>query len=147
MNAEKEIERKLLKHLGLDVNHDNYVIELDTGNVIAFSNKFLKYSYNYFISVNKDKEVYFNPIGNLELVVSLLSYYLNKLDEKEGIYYPVFFTIKDDTRIKNAVVIKNHLESVQTNFYNKINIAYIEAIFKVKNRNIDFSYLDGKVSK
>lgn len=141
MFNESEIIRKLMYEIGLDINKYNIIIDQDTNQPIMMGGKFLKYSFNNKVKLDRDKDIYFNPLTNLNLMKNLFSYYLSKL-ENENIYFPVYFLLPNETRDKQCIVLRNGTYEIKSNYYKNIILAYLEIIFKIKGGNIDFTYLD-----
>lgn len=136
----KDVIRELMYEVGLDLIN-NTIIDQDTNVALKFDNKLLKYSYDKHININKEKEMFFNPLTNLKLAISLFTHYLSKLERIEQIYFPTFFTIKGNDK-KHAVVVKNHKISIQSNYYYNLTLAYISMIFKINDKDRDLSFLD-----
>lgn len=141
---ERSVIKKIMNEIGLDLNYEGYILDQDTNEVIFVDGKLLKYSFETPVPVNKNIEMYFDPINNLHLMSILFSYYLKKLEIYEDVYFSVYFSVKNEL-FQHAIVAKNEGHTIQTNFYNNITLAYAEMISIVTGGTpLDMFELDKK---
>lgn len=125
---ERVVIKKIMNEIGLDLNSEGYISDQDYNNMVVMEGKLLKYSFETPVPINRNIELYFDPLNNLQLMSNLFSYYLKKLEIYEDVYFPIYFSVKND-QFQNAIVVKNEMHSIQTSFYNNITLAYAEMIF------------------
>ena len=133
-----------MNEIGLDLNHEGYVTDQDDMNMVVMEGKLLKYSFETPIPINRNIEIYFDPLNNLQLMSNLFSYLLKKLEIYENVYFPTYFSVKNEL-YQNALVVKNDYTTIQTAFYTNITLAYAEMMFIINGGStIDLSQLDKK---
>lgn len=77
----------VLRELGLDINDDNYVYDIEKQQLLQINGKFIKYPESITDSqyINKNKEIELNCIENAGLVEILAVRYINDFCKKLGI--------------------------------------------------------------
>ena len=138
----KNLVYKLMNEIGLDIDDQNRIYDQDTGNVINFNQKTLVYNFHIEIRPNFN-ELLFDPICNRNIMVTLFSYYLKKLEMMENKYFMAFYQLENNTTHKKAIELKaNANEKIQSKFYANECLGYIELVFKLNNESLDLSQFD-----
>lgn len=141
ISDKKSIINLVMSEIGLDINSNFNIVDQDSGMVLKYQNKNIKYSNNNYIKINKNTEVFFNILNNLDLTTHMFSYYLEKLNMCDGIYFPIYFITRDDHG-RNALVVKNNDIKITTNYYNNLILPYIDMILRIGNNTTDLSAFD-----
>lgn len=139
---ELELTKLILMEIGLELDQNENIIDQDTGEILYYDGKPMKFSFRPFCEVNENYSVYFNPMSNYKLMSMMFSYFLEKITMVQGLYFPVFYPTKDEETLKTSLSVKNDNLLISTRFYSNILLAYLELICKINYKDGDFSEFD-----
>lgn len=131
----------LFNEIGLDINNEGYLYDIETRDIIKYKDKYLKTTQYPGISVYAGRnDIVFEPIGNYNLMVSLFGYYLDRE------FPPEFFIaqyIEDDpSNTLQRVVIKTNKGDIFSPFYNNVYLGYCYCIFALAEQNVYLNNFD-----
>lgn len=136
----KDLIFDLLRQVGLCSDKHSFLVDEDySTNVMMLGPKMVKYSYNNYVKIDRSKEVFYNPIENVKLMLNTFSFYMGKLSEDDK-YFNVYYVDKVDETY--SVVLEGDTGKYRTRFYNNLSLAYIEMIYLLNGHDQDLTSLD-----
>ena len=150
-NDSIEMYYNLFLEIGLSINNEQYIYDQDTGIVLTYKDKRIKYSFNNIV-YGGSNDIVFDPSTNYDLIVKLFGYYIEKENQDNDIGYIAHFTEPEETgkvfvaeneRFRQRLVIKTKSGDIATQYYYNLYLSYIEAIFIISgNTEYDLSNFD-----
>lgn len=140
---QKELTSRLMQEIGLDVDNKNHIIDQDTGNLIQYNGKNLKYTEESQSILRSEME--FNPIENPKLMSHLFSYYTNKIHEEDGRYVNIYYSVQDNPNTKKgAIELKEEKEniSMKSASYNNDSLKYMDLILQLNGEDSNLAEYD-----
>ena len=133
----KYLTEKIMTNTGLDVGNNFILTDQDYDTILLFDNKYLKCSYNDEEPIIDNDDMYFDPTGNIKLMIFIFSYFINKYQHLTGNYVMSYCTIYNDKR-ETALDLKGSI-NITSNYYKSETLKYIDIIFRLSEyENIDF---------
>ncbi|MGL5751123.1 MAG: hypothetical protein ACRCXT_11385 [Paraclostridium sp.] len=140
INNVTDIQSALLKEIGLAVDADHNIIDLDYGNQLFMHGKNIKVIVNGVIPVITQHDILFDPINNPKLMNLIFNYHIQKLQSMEGMYFSVFYPVYDE--MKARLEIKGDEYTYSSKYYYNECLRYIDLIFQIRGDDIDLSVID-----
>ena len=136
------ITQIIMHEIGLDVDKNNNIVDQDNGQPIHFNGKELKYNLGEKKLRIGRNDVEFDPIENTKIMSHLFSYYLDKKNEEDGTYFPVYFSVSNPDG-KSSLEIKGD-NTFKSKYYKNESLKYADAILRINgNEYTDLSSIDG----
>lgn len=136
----------LFSEIGLSINSDQYLYDQDTMNVLKYKDKYIKATVQPVEIYAGRNDIIFDPARNLNLMVTLFGYFVNKeTNNPDGDTIKFISQYLDDNemRDKQRLVIKTANGDISSKFYQNIYLAYIECIFLLTgNFSVDLTNFD-----
>ena len=136
----------LFAEIGLSINSDQYLYDQDTMSLIKYKDKYIKATVQPVEIYAGRNDIIFDPARNLNLMVTLFGYFVNKESNNpdgDTIRFISQYTDDNETRDKQRLVIKTANGDVASRFYQNIYLAYIECIFLLTgNFSVDLTNFD-----
>lgn len=136
-----EFATKIMQEVGLETTSDNYVIDQDTGDMLNFKGKNIKFSMDGNVPLSKN-DILFDPLENSNMMSQLFTYYTNKLDAQDDRYINVIYSTQQDRYSKGTVSCKEGGRIIESDEYYKDSLRYANLITKLNGEGEDFSELD-----
>ena len=131
----------LMHEIGLDVDKENNIVDQDNGQPIHFNGKELKYNLGEKKIPIGRNDIGFNPIDDTKVMSHLFSFYLDKKQEEDGTYFPVYFTVNNSNG-KTALQLKGE-NTIKSEYFKNESLKYIDAILKINGtEDLDLSSID-----
>lgn len=126
----KDIEIDLIREVGLGVDERDYLIDQDTGMFIEVADKRIKYGVDKFVSIDRDNEMFYNPLKNLKLVLNMFSLHLTKICQYDGVVVHEYTVDRNEDQ---AHIITIHTSNgvFYSAPYKKLLLSYIDIIFRL----------------
>ena len=143
------LNRIIMEDIGLTVDSNNKIMDQDTRQELKYKEKNMRYSSNNSVVLTQS-DMIFDPAANKALMGSLFTHYLNKVEEEDGTYVPVYYEVRNQEG-QTGLVAKVHMEgsseeeSLETGFYNNDSLKYAEMIKKINgSSDTDLSEYDSE---
>ena len=131
----------LMHEIGLDVDKENNIVDQDNGQPIHFNGKELKYNLGEKKIHMGRNDIGFNPIDDTKIMSHLFSFYLNKKQEEDGTYFPVFFAV-NNSEGKTALQLKGET-SIKSEYFKNESLKYMDAILRINGtEDLNLSSID-----
>lgn len=137
-----ELEYKLLMEIGLDIDTEHRLVDQDFGTFVFFNGKHIKAKRNGIEPFINKHTVYFDPVGNVKFMRQLFQYYINKINQLDGVYFPVFFPIFNQENRTGCIEMKNEEGSFRSEYYHNETLRYIDMIFRISGEILDLRQFD-----
>lgn len=135
-----EIIYILLSELGLTLDSNFNIVEQNTGTVLQFNSKFIKFSYQGPFMIDGQESVWFDPINSEEIASKFYNYYTKVLYDSEAIrilHINEVQSVSDTRKCIQVTYIENEEKlEYETNYYNNLALAYLEIIFNFSRNDI-----------
>ena len=141
-NMDKIRATQIVMHeIGLDVDKYNNIVDQDNGQPLHFNGKVLKYNLsNRKIHMGRN-DIEFDPIDNTKIMSHLFSYYLDKKNEEDGTYFPVYFPVNKADG-KSALEVRGN-STFKSKSYKNDSLKYVDLILRINgNTDIDLNDVD-----
>lgn len=130
----KEFTRKVMQLAGLSESPTGYLMDDDTGNVIQFNGKQLK-TFNKFDIIGYN-EMMFVPLFNKTQMNCIFSYFLERIANDEGIYFPISY-ITHSNKPGQAVVKDEHNNKIVSRTYTNDSVKLLDLMYKISEFPIE----------
>lgn len=131
-----ELTEKVMSIIGLDINHEFKVMDQDTGLLLTFNDKYLKFSYSDEIPIIGENDMWLDLLNNVKIVIYIFTYFLEKNYILTNTYIRSFSQINDG--IKTALDVRGD-SNITSNFYTLSTLKYLDIIFRLSEYdNVDF---------
>lgn len=132
-----------LRELGLEINQDNHIVDQDTGHLLTFKDKKIKYNTGIIFRLNKD-EISYDPLNNPKLMNHLFAYYTNKLADEESVYIGSYFNIPVNNSDKFVMKVKTDDSFIKSEPYFSESVRIMDIVCKLNDSDTDVSKYDFK---
>ena len=132
-----------LRELGLEIDQNNYIVDQDTGNLLMFKDKKIKYNTDMVFRLNKD-EISYDPLNNSRLMNHLFSYYASKLADEDSVYIGSYFNIPIKESDKSIMKVKTDTNIIKSEPYFNESVRIMDVICKINDSGTDVSKYDFK---
>lgn len=131
----------LFGEMGLDINREGYLYDIETKDIIKYKDKYLKTTQYPGIPVYAGRnDMVFEPIGNYNLMVSLFGYYLDKEFPPE--FFIAQYIEDDSTNTLQRVCVKTSQGDIYSPFYNNIYLGYCYCVFALGGQDVFLNNFD-----
>ena len=138
---------KLMQEIGLDIDNNKHIVDQDTGSLLQFNGKNLKFVENEEEFIPRG-DAAFDPIGNPKLMNHLFSYYTSKIHDEDGRYVNIYYPVQDSKDVKKgAIELKEEKENIKLrseNYYND-SLKYMDLILQLNGEDGNLSEYDDKI--
>lgn len=138
----KEIEMEIIREVGLGVDINDCLVDQDSGMYIEVADKRIKYGVDKFVSIDRNTEIFFNPLKNLKLILNLFSLHLTKICLYNNMVVHSYNVDKDEDS-RHIITIHTSNGVYYSRGYKKLLLSYIDMIFILGGGDtIDLTELD-----
>lgn len=141
-----EMYYNLFVIIGLGINHNQYLYDQDTGNLLKFRDKYIKATIDDNMPIYAGMtDIVFESDRNYALTNNIVGFYIDKesnSDDGDRIGF-ISLGIEDkDIEWHRAIVQTKYKGTIVTKFYRQAYLALIEVIFDLDGVKVDFSNID-----
>lgn len=141
-----EMYYNLFLELGLAVNENGYLYDIDNNIVLKFKDKYIKAAMTRVPVYPGAFDIVFDPSQNYMLMVYMMGYYIDKEVNNENKIGFIAQYIDEDKSTEDKlqrVVVKTRNGNICSRYYHNIFLAYIDIIFILSgNTSLDLSNFD-----
>ena len=138
-----EMYYNIFTEIGLKINKDHYLEDVDTGIVLRYKDKFIKATNKpYEILYAGKTDILFEPMSNYNLMVSIFGYYIDKEYSDIPGFFKAQYVEDDEAREKQRVVIKTITGDIGSPFYNNVYLGYCYCILTLAGYNVNLDNFD-----
>lgn len=140
----QEMYYNLFNEIGLSINKDSYLYDMDTGQMIMFKDKYIKASTNPLDDLYAGKtDVVFDPLKNYTLMMSLFGYYMDKeFADRPEYFIAQFIDDNPEDKQLQRFVVKTRDGDIYSQYYNNTYLGYVENIFNLSGVSVNLSNFD-----
>lgn len=140
----QEMYYNLFNEIGLSINKDSYLYDMDTGQVLLFKDKYIKASNNPLDDLYAGKtDIVFDPLKNYTLMTTLFGYYIDKeFADRPGYFIAQYIDDNPEDKHLQRFVVKTQDGDIYSKFYNNTYLGYVENIFNLAGSTVDLSNFD-----
>lgn len=129
----------VIREIGLEVDSKHRIIDSDSGDLILYKGKILKFNSIGYALVDKT-EMEFNPLMNIDLMQKMFGYYAEKLEEEEERHIS-YIVIESEPYKRSAGVAKciidDNIKIVSKRYENNDSVKYLDLITKINDNHRD----------
>jgi hypothetical protein len=140
-NDRPEMFYHMFDEIGLDINREGYLYDIDNRNIIKFKDKNIKTTQYPGVPVYcGNNDIVFEPLTNYNLMISLFGYYIDTQCPPD--FFIAQYIEDDETNTLQRVVIKTINGDIYSPFYNNIYLGYCYCIFALSDQNVNLDNFD-----
>lgn len=136
-----EMWYNLFLEMGLALDANGYLYDIDTHIQIRFKDKLIKADVRNNTIYAGRSDIVFDPANNYFLTATVMGYYLDKFGQ--DINFSAYYIEDNEDKDKQRVVVKyKNGTEMYSNFYNNVYLAFVETIFRLSDQVVDLSGFD-----